>query len=194
MRTSQLLKEIKGTFVLPKKIYYFGRIKFHTPYFLPLNFNSTILNFRKLKLKSEEELEKCAEQYSHLRNVAKFKNLPMVRRNKDCIFKMFGSYYWFSVGFPFCIHNLSLAWKEKHSSVRHEWNPAFYIFFFGYQFCIHWTSPDGNDDAYYEQIIWWLYFSDKDLTKAVDTWGWVDYKTQKSTWKSEYLINKVNGK
>jgi len=73
------------------------------------------------------------------------------------------------------------------NSVRYEWFPMFQINFFKWQFVIKWRSPDKNDDRYYEQILWWLKGSDKDLKKAEKTWGWTDMKGN-STWNKDYLL------
>lgn len=185
----KILKQIKESpFKSPKKNYYFGRIKHGTPYFPPMKFNKTIIRFRKLILKSSDEIEKENEKYPHLKITRnKFKNLPLVRRNKDWIFNLFGNYYFLSIGYPFSIYSNELGWKDKFNTPRHEWCPAFYIFFFKWQFCIWWKSPDNNDDKYYEMILWYLYYSDKDIKKAEETWGWVDARTKISTWNKNYL-------
>ena len=49
MKLSELLKEIKGVFIPPKKSYYLGKLKHGTPYFYPMGFVSTIIYIRKLK-------------------------------------------------------------------------------------------------------------------------------------------------
>lgn len=115
MKTSKLLKEIKGVFKPPQKKYYFGRLKFGTPYFWPMYFNPTIFSIRKLKVKTQEQINKEKEDYPHKHTIEKFSNLPMVRRNKDCIFKLFGNYYFLSYGWPIAIHRNTLGWKDKYS-------------------------------------------------------------------------------
>lgn len=190
MKIKELLKEIKGVFLPPKKKYYLGKLAFGNPYFYPWNFHPTIFSIRKLKLRTEEEYQNYVNQYPHLRNKdkAKFINLPMVQRNKHWIWKIFGNYYWFEFGWPIAISNVELGWKYKFDSIRYEWSPQFHIFFFVWQFCIFWKAPDGDDDKYYEMILHWLHNANKDIDVAKDTWGWVDYETKKSTWNDNYLL------
>jgi hypothetical protein len=155
----KILNEIKGVFKLPKKNYYVGKLFYGAPYYYPWNFNKTILTVRK--------------------------NRPKFLRCN--YFKLFG--YEISYGWPINIGWYSLGWKDKFNSPRVEWPPAFYIFFFNWQFVIHWGSPDGNNDQYYEQILWWLKYSNKDIVKAKESWCWVDSDTKKSTWNDNYLTD-----
>jgi len=187
----KLFKEVKGVFVQPKKRYYLGKIKHGTPYFNPLGFVSTIIAFRKLKLKTPEQIAKYKEQYPYAgtrNNNYMFSNMPMVHRAKEWTFELFGSWWWVQVGWPVYIYWNELGWKYKFDSVRFEWCPAFYIFFFNWQFCIWWTAPDGNNDKYYEMILHYLYKSKKDIVVAENTWGWVDYETKLSTWDKKYVL------
>lgn len=188
MKLSQLIKGIRGTFKLPVKKYYLGKLVHGTPYFYPMNFNPTIVSFRKLIEKSQEEIEVYKKQYPYSRENIKFKNLPIVRRSKDWIFKLFRNYYWLQISWPIMIYWNELGWKDKFESPRAEWPPAFYIFFFKWQFVIHWVSPDGDNDKYYEMILWYLNYSDKDIKKAEKTWGWIDSNTKLSTWNHDYLV------
>ena len=55
MKLKELKKEIKGVFKPPKKRYYLGKLYYGTPYFYPINFNSTIVKIRKLKLRNDDE-------------------------------------------------------------------------------------------------------------------------------------------
>jgi hypothetical protein len=154
----KLFKEIKGVFLPPKKTYYLGKTVYGIPYFYPWNFNSTILTIRKEK--------------------------PKFLRCKH--FKLFG--YKVSYGSPIYIYWHGLGWKDKYNSPRFEWSPAFYMFFFKCQFVIHWVSPNKNNDTYYEMILWYLKYSDKDIKKAEETWGWQDCKTKESTWDNSLII------
>jgi len=182
------LKEIKEAFVAPKRNYYLGWAQFGTPYFFPRNFNSTILTTKRLILKSEQELMAFKKRYPYLKaDNANFKNLPTVRRAKSWIYKLFGNWYYLEIGKPFAIVRNELGWKDKWNTPRFEWSPAFYIFFFKWQFVIWWTAPDGDNDLYYEMVLWWLKYSNKDLKKAEETWRWQDAHTKKSTWNSKYL-------
>jgi hypothetical protein len=196
MTLKELKKDIAGVFKPPVKKYYFGKLLHGAPYFFPINFNKNIISFRKIIKKTEEELNEL--QFHHMRKSEyyQYKNLPMVRRSKDWIFKLFGNYYWLEIGFPISIYYHGLGWKDKFESPRHEWNPAFYIFFFRWQFCIWWVAPPlekpikgyRDNDTYYEMILWYSRYCDKDIEKARSTWSWVDGVTKKSTWIDEYLI------
>ena len=192
MKIKEILSSIKGIFVPPKKVYYFGKLVYGTPYFYPMNFNPNILSVRKLELKSEEELNSYLEKYPHFRNRIQevmFSNLPMVRRNKNWTFKIFNQWWHIQIGWPVYIYWNQLGWKDKFDSPRFEWCPAFYIFLFNWQFVIHWTAPDGDNDRYYKMILQYLYYQNRDIKKTEENWGWVDGTTKKSTWNEEYLIN-----
>jgi len=187
----KLLKEIKGVFKPPVKKYYIGKIVHGTPYFNPWNFVPTIIKCRKLKLKTQEKITEYEERYPHLvkyNKTYRFSNMPMVRRSKDWVFELFNNYYWLQIGWPIRITWHGLGWKDKYETPRYEWAPAFYIFFFNWQFCIHWVAPDGDNNQYYEQILWWRNYSDKDIVKAQTSWGWTDMKTKLSTWNKDYIL------
>jgi hypothetical protein len=155
MTRKKLFKDIKNVFKLPKKEYYFGKLWYGSPYFYPWNFNGQILTIKKHR----SEFLRCK------------------------YFKLFD--YEISYGTPIYITWYNLGWKRKYNTPRYEWQPTFQIYFFKWQFCIFWNAPDGNNDAYYEMIIWYLYYSDKDIKKAEKTWCWTD--GEKSTWNNNYL-------
>lgn len=192
MKLRKILKDIDGIFIPPKKQYYFGKLRYGSPYFYPWNFESKVVRIRKLKLKSQEERDKFKERYPYLKEIENniYSNLPMVRRNKEFFIKLFGNHYYVSIGWPVAITKCGLGWKDKWESPRFEWSPAFYIYFFNWQFCMWWNSPDGDNDRYYEQILWFISYSGKDMKKAEETWPWQDYKTKESSWNKSYLINK----
>lgn len=192
MKTSKLLKEIKGVFKPPRKEYYLGKLIYGTPYFWPQNFCSTIFNIRKLKEKTQEQIDKEKKDYPYKHTIDKFSNLPMARRTKAWIFKLFGSYYRLSVGWPIKVHRSTLGWKDKFESPRYEWSPAFLFYFFKWQFCIFYTAPkiqgqEGCQDNYWEMILWHLYYCDKDIQKSQKEWSWVNLDTKESTWNTKYL-------
>jgi len=160
MTIKQIKKDIKGIFKLPVKQYYFGKVTHGTPYFYPWSWNKTIISINKVK--------------------------PKYRAN-PWTFKFLG-YYW-SIGSPIWIRSYDLGWKDKYGTPRFEWSPAFHIFFFNLQFCYWYVAPNGNyNDGYWEQVLWYLKYSNKDIKKAEDTWGWVNYKTKESSWNKNYLI------
>jgi hypothetical protein len=157
----KLDKKMWDVFVHPKKIYYLGKLIYGTPYFYPWNFNSTILTVRK--------------------------NRPKFLRCK--YFKLFG--YEISYGWPIYIYWHGLGWKDKFNSPRFEWNPSFYVFIFRWQFVIKWCAPDGDNDKYFEMILWYHDYCNDNIVQAEKTWPWVaDIKNNKSTWNKNYLIAK----
>ena len=188
MKIKKFLKKTKGVFVPPKKNYYIGKLAYGTPYFYPINFSSSILKIRKLKLRDDEEyLERCRKQPWN-KESNRFTNVPMARRSKDWIFKMFGSYFWLELGWPIMVHEVELGWKWKFDSIRFEWVPSFQVYFFNWQFVITWHAPDDDDDLYYEQALWYLKGADKNIEKARETWGWTNYDTKESTWNDNYIV------
>lgn len=158
MKIREIIKQTSGVFKKPVRRYYFGKTVYGSPYFYPWNFNSTILTIRKEK--------------------------PKFLRCK--YFKLFG--YEVSYGWPISFKSTGLGWKDKWESPRFEWCPSYMIFFFRWQFCIFWNAPDGKDDKYYEMILRYLKYANKDIKKAEEDWGWVDYDTKKSTWNKDYLV------
>lgn len=196
MTYKQLIKEIKGVFKLPKKVYYFGKLHYGCPYFYPRGFVSSIIFIRKLKLRSKEDTDMLNNDYPWHKDDKNhiYSNLPMVRRSKNWIVKLFDNTYYVEVGKPFVIVNYGLGWKDKYDTPRYEWSPAFHIYFFNWQFCIWWNAPIINNekypdnDKYYEMVLWYLKYSDKNIKKAEETWGWVNSNTGESTWEKKYLI------
>lgn len=185
-----ILKDIKGVFKPPIKKYYIGKIVYGTPYFNPRNFISTIFQIRKLQLRSETEVAEYKQKYPYSRdtNDLRFKNLPFVQRSKKWIFKCFGNWWYLTVGWPISIHFNTIGWKDKYNSPRFEWSPVFIIFCGKWQFCIHWIPPEQKIDQYWEMVLWYLFYADKDLKKAEETWGWIDGVTKQSTWDKTYII------
>lgn len=184
------MEEFKNSpFIPPTKKYYLGKLKHGTPYMWPIGFNSTIFSFRKLKKNTEEEIDKICEGRPQFRKSHKYKNLPMVRRSKDWIIKLFGEDYWIQVGRPWAIHRNELGWKDKWDTPRFECSPSFMIFFFKWQFCIWWVAPKSAkyEDNYWEMYLWWKYYSNEDLEKAESTWGWINSTTKKSTWNKNFI-------
>lgn len=81
------------------------------------------------------------------------------------------------------INNWSLNWKTKYDYVCFEDNPQVWVclfkfFWFGYKL----VSPVKEDfeDSYWEQMIWYVDFSDCDLKKAEETYF--------GKWDKKYLI------
>jgi len=178
-----------GVFKPPVKIYYWGELSFGTPYFWPINFCQSIISIRKLKLSPKEELDKCINDYQKANK--KFVNMPLVRRTKNWTIKLFGQYFYVALGWPIMFAKTNLGWKDKWETPRFEWSPSFLIFFFKWQFCIHWKAPIEDEDRYWEMLLWYNEYADKDIIKAKETWPWKNYETKESTWDNECLIKKL---
>lgn len=171
MTSKKLLSEIEGVFKKPKKVYYFGKEKYGTPYFWPWNYIPTIIKIRVNKEK------------------------PYIRvTNKPLSINLFGNRIDVYYGTPISIKTVHWGWKDKYQTPRHEWTPSFNIYFFGLQYHWHLVSPtiesddEFGSDLYWEMILWWLFYCDKDLDKAEEDWGWVLGDSKESTWNGEYLI------
>lgn len=193
----EIIKEIKGVFIPPVKKYYLGWIKNYTPYFEPMGFCDTIIKVRKLIPLSEEKLAENAKRGGGWAK-EKYSNMPMVRRSKNWVVELFGNHYYIRIGYPLKFHRNELGWKDKWNSPRFEWNPSYQIWFFKWQFTIHWVAPQVEkhiaskpfivEDTYWEMVLWYVKYCDKDIKKAQESWGWSDYDTKISTWNPNYLI------
>ena len=94
--------------------------------------------------------------------------------------------------FIFSLYSSDVLWKDKYDSPRLEYEPQISIVFFKYlQLYIRFVSPipkDPIDDDYYEQMIWFLNYSDGDIKKAKETWPWTKWNNEgESTWNDNYL-------
>jgi hypothetical protein len=181
------IKEVeKSPFIKPKVKYYFGRIKYGTPYYEPMNFNSTFIYIRKLKPRSKEDYENIIKDKPWLKERERFTNLPMVRRSKDWIIKILGIYFYIKIGWPIMFNQTELGWKDKFSTPRFEWTPAFSLYLFKWQLYGHYDiESDRPSDYYWEMYLWWKYYSDKDLEKARKTWPWT--RNGKSSWDESFI-------
>ena len=74
-----------------------------------------------------------------------------------------------------------LLWKDKFGDPRCELEPRFNIEWLWWGFYL----VQGDDDQW-EQWLWVHKYCDGDVKKAEETWGWRDYKTKESTWKSKF--------
>lgn len=184
---ADILDVVNSPFKEPKKIYYFGKLAYGTPYMYPRGFNQNIISIRKLKLASQEQMDKCP--YKHLTKDYRFSNMPMIRRCKNWIIKSFNNYYWLSIGLPFAIKKVSLGWKWKYDDIRYEWSPSFQIYFFYWQFCIFWESPDISVSSctYYEMYLNYKKKYHENIEEAKKNWGWIDGKTRLSTWRDNLI-------
>ena len=188
MKIRTLLKSIDKVFVKPKISFYLGKLHYGTPYFYPRNFNKNIISIHRLQKRTDEELLKVNKYVNDKERIYK---LPMVRRSKYWIIEIFRCAYFIAIGWPIKFVTINLGWKDKFGSPRYEWSPSFQIYFFHWQFCVFWNAPDGDNDLYYEMVIWYLNYSKKDIHVARNTWGWMNGEILESTWNDNYLIDKI---
>jgi hypothetical protein len=93
-----------------------------------------------------------------------------------------------------------VEWKDKWDSPRYENYPFIWIHIFNINLLWYWELPlhlNKDIDQYWEQALWYLYYYttlsygrlDKpDIRRAKESWPWVEYKTNISTWKDQFLI------
>jgi hypothetical protein len=185
MKLKEIKRKIKGVFKQPVRKYYLGKRKYGTPYFWPWGHAAFFIKIRKLKLDKND--------LNATRIIDRFTNFPTYARIKYKIVKFLGSYWYIGYGWPIKVVSYGLGCKDKFGTPRFEWSPAFHIFFFCWQFRIVWTSPckDKYEDNYWEQVLWFINYSDCDLQKAKETWPWLDSNTKESSWKDDILIKKT---
>jgi hypothetical protein len=182
MKINKLIKEIKNVFVLPEKKYYLGNLRYGIPFYYPHYFHPTIINIRRINKRKIECLDVLSEKLVIFKT---YQDLPK-SNHYNFLINIFNYRFFVEYGLPFYIHNQELIWKEKYGTPRLEYVPSFHITFFRLQFVIFWGMGT-NEDKYYEMILWYLFYSDKDIEKAKNTWPWIDYKTKKSSWVESYI-------
>jgi len=180
----KILQEVKNSPFKPlKRKIYVGQIKYYVSYFLPCNYCPTLISFRKLKMRSPNEKAAYSEKHPYIKgNDLIFNNFPIVRRSKYVVLKLFKSYWYVEVGVPITIVKADLGYKCKYGTPRFEQTPLFIFFFFKWQIAIIYEPETDDIDTYWEMYIWWRDYCNKDLKKAEETWGWVDYDTGNTTW------------
>ena len=111
MKTKDLIKELKGVFLLPRKTRYFGEVKFGTPYFEPRNYVGSIIKIRRLTLRSEKDRLERNKKYKYQKDQPSniYSNYPIVRRANDKIVKVFGRDYYVAWGYPVSIKSTQLG-------------------------------------------------------------------------------------
>ena len=159
MTIKEIKQQIKGIFKQPVRELYLGKVQFGCPYFYPWNWNKTIIEVRK--------------------------EIPKYRPN-PIQFKIFNNYVF--IGSPIWFSKCDLGWKDKFDSPRHEWNPQWQLLFFGWELHCWWVSPIDENNQYWEQILRYISYSNKDIIKAEKEWGWTNMTTKESTWNKNYLI------
>jgi hypothetical protein len=186
MKLKEIKKKIKGVFKQPVKKYYLGKRKYGTPYYWPWGHVAFFITLRRLKLKNDTPYIKGDRK--------SFSNFPTYARIKYKIVKFFGTHWYIGYGWPIKVVSYGLGWKDKFDTPRFEWSPAFHIFFFCWQFRIVWASPcsDKYEDNYWEQVLWFINYSDCNLQKAKETWPWCNTNTGESSWTDSFIINNPN--
>ena len=151
----EIYRQMYGVFKTPNIKFYFGKVIHGTPYFYPWNYMGSIVRVVR-------------------------GDKPKYGRCKSWVFKLFGEKYTIQIGYPIKLAILKLGWKEKYGSPRFEWSPSIQLYFFGLELSVFLVSPTSDTDNYWEMFLWYLYFCDSDLSKAEETWGWVE--SELSTW------------
>ena len=94
------------------------------------------------------------------------------------------------------IRSCDVMWKDKWDTPRFEGPPYIWIYIFRFNFIWYWSSND--DDQYWEQALWYLYYykntsqgrlDTPNIEKAKESWPWEDMRTKQSSWDDNYLIN-----
>lgn len=186
MKIKDIIKEIRGVFQLPIRKFYIGKIKYYTPYFLPMNFNANIIKIIRLK---KSELTKSNNIWIN-NNRDKWKNYPILKRSKNWTVNLLGKHYYIEIGWPINWTVLELGWKDKFNSPRFEWSPAKILFLFKWQIAVVWESPYEEIDEYWEQILWYIIYSNRNIEIAEKTWDCYDINTGESTWQKFKKIKK----
>ncbi len=107
---------------------------------------------------------------------------------------------WYSNPSYITIVSQDVEWKDKWDSPRYEGYPFIWIHIFNINLLWYWELPihlNRDIDQYWEQVLWYLYYYttlsygrlDKpDIRRAKESWPWVEYETNISTWKDKFLI------
>lgn len=185
----KLLKDIKGVFTPPIKFWYIGAIKYYAPYFEPRGYLGAILKIRKLEPLNEAQLaENKKKGYGWAKE--KWANKPAVRRCWGRELTFLRNTYYVQLGWPLAYVKNAGSWKDKFNSPRIEWPPFKQIWFFGLQIHIGYRAPThkADSDSYWEQLLWWYFYCNKDIKKAKETWGWTYAETGESTWDDSIVL------
>ena len=126
------------------------------------------------------------------------KKLKGIFKPLKCYFRYsFNEYLYYPVLWcskPAYIHIMSydVLWKDKNESPQYEYPPVIWIHLYKLNLIWYWDlqlhDKDIHTDDYWEQALWYLYYSDKDINKAKKTWPWSDYYSKKSTWNDKFLM------
>lgn len=83
-----------------------------------------------------------------------------------------------------------VGWKDKYDTPRFEYHPYIWIHIWKFNLIWWWEYSNklGETEDYWEQALWYLYYSDNNIKKAKETWPWEDYETKKSSWNDKFLM------
>ena len=185
MKRFYFLNVFNSPFKRPQLKWYIGKVAIGTPYFLPRKW---------VKISKEEAHDSTIEQIQKLR----------AYRNKhhDSVFKIptYNELYKQKlnsrvsvpkkIGFDF----VSLGWKTKYDSYRHEWNPLISFVFFKWQIAVI-LSPK-HSTHYWECWLYYHFETDKTKTQeerikaciAENPCIWTSYKGTEETTTDYYKL------
>jgi hypothetical protein len=138
------LRVYNSPFKAPKIKFYCGKIAIGTPYFFPRNW---VKGTPKLAIEAAKKRSRETRQWN--------KNNPTYLRKEKPFRELYEDMLKYSypvpkkIGFDF----VSLGWKTKWDSYRHEWNPRISFVFFKWQIAVM-MIPE-HDSHYWES---WLYY------------------------------------
>lgn len=97
--------------------------------------------------------------------------------------------FWGPKPSPIQIVSFDVGWKDKYATPRFEQPPFIWIHLFKFDLIWYWV-PDKVKyvDDFWEQALWYLYYSDKDIITAKETWPWTSIEGGYSTWRDNYVI------
>ena len=94
-----------------------------------------------------------------------------------------------------------VEWKDKWNSPRYEEPPYVWIHLFGFNLIWWWARKEHafEDDDYWEQALWYLYYAsynkekrgydELDISKARKKWPWKKYDKENECWKNSWNDN-----
>lgn len=171
----KFLKVLNSPFVGLKLKWYFGKIQYGTPYFLPrkwvkCNMQDALVAWDKLSNTVKETYEKGKGKQKWLQDYIKSYTKPVP-------IKYFG--------FDF----ISLGWKPKWDDYRFEWSPSISIVLFGKQLFIEiMPNTKGDEDLLATDCYWeaWLTYEKKtDKSKSTSERLEELYKLYSCSWGNE---------
>jgi hypothetical protein len=144
---------LNSPFKKPQISFYFGKIERGTPYFLPRKW---------VKLTRAEAVKKATESVN---------DKKLVKKSFEDWYESYKNYSK-PVPLKFGFQIISLGWKTKFDSTRHEWNPMISFVGFGKQFCIYVGYKNKKDSdtfltntCYWEAWLTYAYYTDKSKSK-----------------------------